>query len=152
MAYTDSKIQAINEAVASADVGTFAASAVVLCRVNQPCDLFAVGAKILVTLDTSAMIITVTRRLIPGTGGDATATAVAVVTIPTLTPLGKIVWKNCHSTVATVVVVAPVKLNAGDELVFTANSGGGSGMWRPWFEAYPRPEVKANNGNFLQSA
>jgi hypothetical protein len=76
------------------------------------------------------------------------ATAVAIVTIPTLTVAGKIVWKDCH----ILTVKAPVKLNAGDELVFTMSSGGGSFKWRPWFEAYPRRETKANNSKFEQSA
>lgn len=150
MAYTDSKIQAITEGVTSPDVTIFAASGVALCRVNQPCDLFAVGALILVTLTSNLATLTVTRRVLPGSA--VGVTDVAVVTIPTLTPAGKIVWKNCHSTVAGVVVIAPVKLNAGDELVFTCDSGGGAIIWKPWFEAYPRPESKDNNSDFIKSA
>jgi hypothetical protein len=45
-----------------------------------------------------------------------------------------------------------VKLNAGDELKFVFANNGGGVYWKPWFEAYPRPEIKANNSDFIQSA
>jgi hypothetical protein len=151
MAYTDSKIQAIGDGRLSGTTGDFAATAAALCRVNQPCDLFAVGVLILIA-PTAESTLTITRRVIPGTDGSGAtaATPVAVITIPSLTVIGRIVWKACHSTVAGVVVIAPVKLNAGDELLFSM--AGTTLTWKPWFEAYPRPEVKENNSNFLKSA
>ena len=146
MAYTDSPVLAISPGVDNAGNGDFSASGTVVCRVNQACDLYAVGALITVALDTNLAGLTVTRNVIPGS--TVGATAVAILVIPTLTAAGKIVWKNCH----ILTVVAPVKLNAGDELKFVWDSGGGSVKWRPWFEAYPRTEVKENNSDFIPSA
>ena len=143
MPYTESKIQAIGDGRLSGTTADFAATQVALCRVNQPCDLFSVGALILIA-PTAESILTVTRRVLPGS--DTGATAVAIITIPSLTAIGKIVYKECH----ILTVKLPVKLNAGDELVFTM--AGTTLTWRPWFEAYPRPEVKANNSDFLLSA
>ena len=108
---------------------------------NQPCDLYAVGAQIRVALDTDLATLTVTRRVTPNT--DGSATVVATVNIPTLTAAGKIVWKA---------PTAPIKLNAGDELKFVFSNGGGGVYWNPWFDAYPRPETKGNNTDFIQSA
>jgi hypothetical protein len=141
MAYTDSKILAIREGETDGATLGFAKNVTVVCEVMHPCDLYAVGALIRVALDTDLATLTVTRRVTPYS--DTNATAVATVNIPTLTVAGKIVWKA---------PTAPIKLNAGDELKFVFSNGGGGVYWKPWFEAYPRPEVKANNSDFLQSA
>lgn len=142
MAYTDSPILAIAEGETSGATLGFAASATAVLQVNQPCDLYEVGALVRVVMDTNAAAITVTRRITPNS--DTGATAVATITLPTLTAAGKIVWKAATS--------GPIHLNAGDELKFVADSGGGSYYWKPWFRAYPRPETKANNSDFLESA
>lgn len=151
MPYTESKIQAIAEGVDSSTkaVVDIAASGTALLRVNHPCDLFAVGALILITPTSTAATLTVTKRAIPGSD-TPTPTAVAVITIPTTAVVKNIVWKKCHSTVAGVVVIAPVKLDAGDELVFVMS--GTTLTWRPWVEAYPRAEIQANNSDFILSA
>jgi hypothetical protein len=141
MSYTDSKVLCISEGIADGATIGFARNTTIVCRVNQPCDLYAVGAQIRVALDTAAATLTVTRRVTPYS--DTDATAVAVITIPTLTPAGKIVWKA---------PTAPIKLNAGDELKFVFGDTGGGVYWNPWFEAFPRPETKENNADFLQSA
>jgi hypothetical protein len=141
MAYTDSKVLAIGEGETSGATLGFAASATVVCLVRHPCDLYAVGALVRIVMDTNAASIVVTRRVIPNS--DEGATVVATITLPTLTAAGKIVWKA---------PAAPIKLNAGDELKFVADAGGGSYYWKPWFEAYPRPETKGNNSDFLLSA
>ena len=141
MAYTDSKVQCIREGEEDSGTLGFAKNKTVVCEVMHPCDLYAVGALIRVALDTDLATLTVTRNVIPY---DATgATAVATVAVPTLTPAGKIVWKA---------PTVPVKLNAGDELKFVFSNGGGSVRWKPWFEAYPRPETMDNNSDFIKSA
>jgi hypothetical protein len=146
MAYTDSKIQCIREGQEDSATLGFAKNKTVVLQVMHPCDLYAVGALIRVALDTDAAVLTVTRNVIPY---DATgATAVASITIPTLTPAGKIIYKECH----ILTVKAPVKLNAGDELKFVFANNGGGVYWKPWFEAYPRPETKDNNSDFIKSA
>lgn len=141
MSYTDSKILCIRKGEEDAATLGFVKNKTVVCEMMHPCDLYAVGALIRVALDTDAAVLTVTRRVTPYS--DAGATAVAAVTIPHLTVAGKIVWKA---------PTAPIKLNAGDELKFVFANNGGSVYWKPWFEAYPRPEVKANNSDFIQSA
>jgi hypothetical protein len=141
MAYTDSKILCIREGEEDAATLGFVKNKTVVCEVMHPCDLYAVGVLVRVALDTDAAVCTVTRRVTPYS--DTDATAVAAITVPTLTVAGKIVWKA---------PTAPIKLNAGDELKFVFANNGGSCYWKPWFEAYPRPEVKANNSDFIQSA
>lgn len=141
MGYTDSKVLAIREGEEDAATLGFPKNKTVVLEVMHPCDLYAVGVLVRVALDTDAAVCTVTRRITPY--NDTGATAVAAVTIPTLTPAGKIVWKA---------PTAPIKLNAGDELKFVFANNGGGVYWKPWFEAYPRPEVKANNTDFIQSA
>ena len=141
MAYTDSIVLAINDGLTDGGTVDFAKNKTILCRVNQPCDLYAVGALITVALTSEAATLVVTRRLLPG--DDTGATAVASVIVPTLTAAGKIVWKA---------PTAPIKLNAGDELKFVWPNTGGGVYWKPWFEAYPRPETKENNSDFIQSA
>ena len=147
MPYTESKIQAIAEGVDSSTkaVVDIAATGTALLRVNHPCDLFAVGALILITPTSTAAALTVTKRAIPGTD-TPTPTAVATITIPTTAVVGNIVWKKCH----ILTVVLPVKLEAGDELVFVM--AGTTLTWRPWVEAYPRSEIPANNSDFILSA
>lgn len=146
MAYTDSKVLAINPGVDSSTkaVVDIAAAGSALMRVNHPCDLYAVGALILTTPTSTAASLTVTRRILPGS--DTEATAVATITIPTTAVIGNIIWKKCH----ILTVVAPVKLNAGDELLFVMS--GTTLTWTPWVEAYPRPEIPANNADFILSA
>ena len=143
MAYTDSKILCISEGEEDSATLGFPRNKTVVCEVRHPCDLYAVGALIRVALTSEAATLVVTRRPIPYTGGDATATAVASVIVPTLTAAGKIVWKA---------PTAPIKLNAGDELKFVWPDTGGAVYWKPWFEAYPRPETKDNNTDFIKSA
>ena len=143
MAYTDSKILCISEGEEDSATLGFVRNKTVVCEVMHPCDLYAVGALIRVALTSEAATLVVTRRPIPYTGGDATATAVASVIVPTLTVAGKIVWKA---------PTAPIKLNAGDELKFVWPDTGGAVYWKPWFEAYPRPETKDNNTDFIKSA
>ncbi len=149
MAYTDSKALCISEGVADSATTGFAASGTAVCRVNQSCDLYAVGAIIRVTLTVNAASIVVTRRVLGYS--DAAPTVVATITIPTLTAAGKIVYIEGVNP-QTASNLLPVKLNAGDELKFVCDAGGGVIYWVPWFEAYPRPEVKANNSDFLLSA
>jgi hypothetical protein len=146
MAYTDSKVQCIREGEEDAATLGFAKNKTVVLEVMHPCDLYAVGALIRVALDTDAAVLTVTRNILPRSA--VGATAVAIVTIPTLTPAGKIVYKKCH----ILTVEAPVKLNAGDELKFVFADNGGGVYWKPWFEAYPRPETMDNNSDFIKSA
>jgi len=147
MAYTESKVEVISPAVLSGAEGDFAYDAAgALCRVNQPCDLFAVGAQITVVLSASA-VLTVTRRVAPGLATGVVA--VVAFTIPSLTPSGTIVWHEPTTPVSTP-LHAPVKLDAGDELVFVFVGGGVGAKWRPWFEAYPRPETKENNADFIK--
>jgi len=141
MAYTDSKVLAIREGEEDSATLGFPKNKTVVCEVMHPCDLYAVGALIRVALTSEAATLTVTRRLLPY--DDTNATAVATLTIPTLTVAGKIVWKA---------PTAPVKLNAGDELKFVWANTGGAVYWKPWFEAYPRPETKDNNSDFIKSA
>ena len=141
MAYTDSKVLAIREGEEDAATLGFVRNKTVVCEVMQPCDLYAVGALIRVALTSEAATLVVTRRVTPYS--DVDATAVASLTIPTLTVAGKIVWKA---------PTAPVKLNAGDELKFVWADTGGAVYWKPWFEAYPRPETKDNNTDFIKSA
>jgi len=141
MPYTESKILCIREGEEDAATLGFPRNKTVVCEVMQPCDLYAVGALIRVALTSEAATLTVTRRVTPYS--DTDATAVATLTIPTLTAAGKIVWKA---------PTAPVKLNAGDELKFVWANTGGNVYWKPWFEAYPRPEIKGNNTDFIESA
>jgi hypothetical protein len=141
MAYTDSKILAITEGVVD-----IAATGTALCRVNQACDLFAVGA-LIITAPGALSTLVITRNVAPGvTEG---ATVVATVVVPDATAIGKIVYKEGVNPKITANQL-PVKLNAGDELKFVMT--GTTLTWRPWFEAYPRPEIKANNSDFLASA
>jgi len=121
-----------------------AAGGTALMRVLHPCDLYAVGALICITPTSTAATFTVTRNVAPGV--TAGATAVATLTVPVTAVVGNIIWKKCH----ILTVVAPVKLNAGDELVFV--NTGTTLTWRPWVEAYPRPEIQANNPDFILSA
>ena len=141
MAYTDSKVLAIREGEEDATTLGFVRNKTVVCEVMHPCDLDAVGALIRVALTSEAATLVVTRRVIPYS--DVGATAVASVIVPTLTAAGKIVWKA---------PTAPIKLNAGDELKFVWPDTGGAVYWKPWFEAYPRPETKDNNSDFIKSA
>jgi len=108
--------------------------------VNHPATLYAVGVLITVATDTDAAKCTVTRRVTPGS--DTNATAVDVIHIPTGTAAGKIVY---------IQLATPVSLNAGDQLKFVFSNNGGSGYWRPWIEAVPREESKANNSDFVAS-
>jgi hypothetical protein len=145
MAYTDSKVEAISPGVDSSTKTAIdiAATGTAICRVNHACDLYEVGA-LIITAPTAESTLTITRNVAPGvTDG---ASAVAIITIPNGTAIGKIVHKPCH----ILTVSAPVKLNAGDELKFVMS--GTTIVWRPWHEAYPRPEVKANNSDFVLSA
>ena len=146
MAYTDSLVRAICEGEEDAANLGFPRNKTVVMEVMQPCDLYAVGALIRVALTSEAATLVVTRRVTPYS--DTSATAVASLTIPTLTAAGKIVYKDCH----ILTVEAPVKLNAGDELKFVWADTGGAVYWKPWVEAYPRPETKANNTDFIKSA
>jgi hypothetical protein len=141
MAYTDSKILCIGEGEEDGATLGFAKDKTVVCTVRHSCDLYAVGALIRVALDTDAATLTVTKRVTPYS--DSGYAAIATLTIPNETVAGKIVWKA---------PTAPVKLNAGDELKFVFSNNGGSCYWKPWFEAYPRPEVKGNNSDFIESA
>jgi hypothetical protein len=153
MGYTESKVMAISEGGKNGTPADWGASEAPLLRVNQPCDLFAVGALITTVLDTNLSTITVTRRTLPGSDGSGVtaATVVATIIVPHLTAVGKIVYM-APLAAKTVANQLPVKLNAGDELQFSASAGGGSFKFRPWIEAYPRPETKANNSDFLLSA
>ena len=145
MPYTESKILAITEGEVD-----LAATGTALCRVNQACDLFSVGALILIA-PTAASTLTVTRRTLPGSDGSGAtaATVVATVVSPDATAVGKIVYKEGVNPKITANQL-PVKLNAGDELKFVM--AGTTLTWRPWFEAYPRAETKENNSDFLKSA
>lgn len=141
MAYaTESRVLAIADGVDSASTGDFAINKTILCRVMHPCDLNAVGVFVTTASDTSDATITVTRRITPGS--DTGAVAVATLTLPTGTAAGKILYK----------LITPQKANAGDELKFVFSNHGGSCTWRPWFDATPRSETKANNADFVASA
>src|SRR5574343_302810 len=108
--------------------------------VNHPCTLYAVGVLITVATDTSAATCTVTRRVTTASGTNATT--VDVIHIPIGTAAGKIVY---------IQLATPISLNAGDQLTFVFSNHGGSGYWKPWFEAVPREESKANNSDFVAS-
>ena len=108
--------------------------------VNHPATLYAVGVLITVATTTSAATCTVTRRVTPGS--DTNATTVDVIHIPNGTAAGKIVY---------IQLATPVSLNAGDQLRYVFSNHGGSGYWKPWFEAVPREESKANNSDFVAS-
>ena len=108
--------------------------------VNHPATLYAVGVLITVATTTSAATCTVTRRVTPGS--DTNATTVDVIHIPNGTAAGKIVY---------IQLATPVSLNAGDQLRYVFSNHGGSGYWKPWFEAVPREESKANNSDFQAS-
>ena len=108
--------------------------------VNQPCTLYAVGVLITVATTSDAATCTVTRRVT--TGSDTNATTVDVIHIPTGTAAGKIVY---------IQLATPISLNAGDQLKFVFSNNGGDGYWKPWIEAVPREETKANNSDFVAS-
>lgn len=108
--------------------------------VNHPATLYAVGVLITTATDTDAATCTVTRRVTAGS--DTNATAVDVIHIPNGTAAGKIVY---------IQLATPVSLNAGDQLKFVFSNNGGGGYWRPWIEAVPREETKANNSDFVAS-
>jgi len=108
--------------------------------VNQPCTLYAVGVLITVATTSDAATCTVTRRVT--TGSDTNATVVDVIHIPSGTAAGKIVY---------IQLATPISLNAGDQLSFAFSNNGGNGYWKPWIEAVPREESKANNSNFVAS-
>ena len=137
---SQSVINCIDPAIGSELAIASAVNKTVYMLVNHPATLYAVGVLITVVTDTSAATCTVTRRV---TAGDDTgATAVDVIHIPLGTAAGKIVY---------IQLATPVSLNAGDQLKFVFSDNGGSGQWRPWIEAVPREETKANNSDFVAS-
>ena len=108
--------------------------------VNHPATLYAVGVLITVATTSDAATCTVTRRVT--TASDTNATTVDVIHIPSGTAAGKIVY---------IQLATPISLNAGDQLTYVFSNNGGSGYWKPWFEAVPREESKANNSDFVAS-
>lgn len=142
MAYTDTPPLAIQEGEADSATLGWARNTTVVCQVNHPCDLYDVGCVVRVASSGTDMTLTVTRRVTPNS--DTNATAVATLTLPSGTAAGKILYKAATS--------GPIHLNAGDELKFVASDNGVGVYWKPWVKAYPRPETKGNNTDFIESA
>lgn len=137
---SQSVINCIDPAIGSELAIASAKDKTVYMLVNHPATLYAVGVLITTVTDTDAATCTVTRRVTAGS--DTNATAVDVIHIPSGTAAGKIVY---------IQLATPVSLNAGDQLKFVFSNNGGSGQWRPWIEAVPREETKANNSDFVAS-
>lgn len=137
---SQSVINCIDPAIGSEEVIASAVNKTVYMLVNHPATLYAVGVLITTATDTDAATCTVTRRVTAG--DDTNATAVDVIHIPSGTAAGKIVY---------IQLATPVSLNAGDQLKFVFSNHGGSGYWKPWIEAVPREETKANNSDFVAS-
>ena len=137
---SQSVINCIDPAIGSElAIGSAKAKAVYM-DVNHPATLYAVGVLITHVTDTNAATCTVTRRVTAG--DDTSATAVDTIHIPSGTAAGKIVY---------IQLATPVSLNAGDQLKFVFSNNGGDGYWKPWIEAVPREETKANNSDFVAS-
>lgn len=137
---TQSVINAVDPAIGSTTAIGSAVNTTVYMDVNHPATLYAVGVLITVVTDTNAATCTVTRRVT--TGSDTNAVAVDVIYIPNETAAGKIVY---------IQLATPQQMNAGDQLKFVFSNHGGSGYWKPWIEAVPREETKANNSDFVAS-
>ena len=137
---SQSVINCIDPAIGSELAIGSAVNKTVYMLVNHPATLYAVGVLITVATNTDAATCTVTRRVTPGS--DTNATAVDVIHIPSGTAAGKIVY---------IQLATPISLNAGDQLSFAFSNHGGSGQWKPWIEAVPREESKANNSDFVAS-
>ena len=140
MLYLNQSVIMFFNAPSTADTAGNAVNTTNYIDVNQPCTLYAVGVLITVATTSDAATCTVTRRVT--TGSDTNATDVDVIHIPTGTVAGKIVY---------IQLATPVSLNAGDQLKFEFSNNGGNGNWRPWIEAVPREESKANNSDFVAS-
>lgn len=141
MAYSNqSVINAVDPAIGSTTAIGSAKNTTVYMDVNHPATLYAVGVLITVVTDSDAATCTVTRRVT--TGSDTNAVAVDVIYIPIATAAGKIVY---------IQLATPQNMNAGDQLKFVFSNHGGSGYWKPWIEAVPREETKANNSDFVAS-
>ena len=137
---SQSVINCIDPAIGSETAIGSAKNKTVYMDVNHPATLYAVGVLITTATDTNAATCTVTRRVT--TGSDTNATAVDVIHIPSGTVAGKIVY---------IQLATPVSLNAGDQLSFAFSNHGGGVYWKPWIEAVPREESKANNSDFVAS-
>jgi hypothetical protein len=137
---SQSVINCIDPAIGSTTAIGSAKNTKVYMDVNHPATLYAVGVLITVATADDAATCTVTRRVT--TGSDTNATAVDVIHIPLGTAAGKIVY---------IQLATPVSLNAGDQLSFAFSNNGGNGYWKPWIEAVPREETKANNSDFVAS-
>ena len=137
---SQSVINCIDPAIGSEEAIASVKNKTVYMLVNHPATLYAVGVLITTATDTDAATCTVTRRVTPGS--DTNATSVDVIHIPSGTAAGKIVY---------IQLATPVSLNAGDQLKFEFSNHGGSGYWKPWIEAVPREESKANNSDFQAS-
>ena len=137
---TQSVINAIDPAIGSEEVIASAVNKTVYMLVNHPATLYAVGVMITTVTDSNAATCTVTRRVT--TGSDTNAVAVDVIHIPNTSAAGKIIY---------IQLATPQQMNAGDQLKFVFSNHGGSGYWKPWIEAVPREETKANNSDFVAS-
>lgn len=151
MPYTDSIIQAVSEFETVGATRDLAFNASGVMRVNQCCDLYAVGVFLVVAPLIANALCTVTLNVAPGNA--VGAVAVANVTVPFATAvLGQIYWQEPEVVAGAPGSLKSMKLKAGQELVFTISGQNMTTMvWRPWVEAYPRPEVKANIAAFVQS-
>lgn len=151
MPYTDSILQAISEAELSGTTRDFAYNATALMRVNQTCDLYAVGVEIITAPAVANGVCTITLNVAPGNSSGAVA--VATITIPYLTAAnGQIYWQDPEVVAGAPGALKSLKLIAGQELVFAMGGASMTTMvWRPWIEAYPRNEVKQNIPAFIQS-
>lgn len=149
MPYTDSLIDCIGISETDGATLGYAKNVTAVCLVKQPCDLYAVGVLIRVVTDSDIATCTVTSRVIPAS--DAGALAVATLTIPVGTAAGAIIWQEPEVVTGAPGALKSLKLMPGYELKFVFSNNGGAVYWKPWFEAYPRPEVKQNMANFAQS-
>lgn len=121
------------------------ASATKLIRILTKCQLVRLLAAVDVVLDTSATVVTVTKRVTMGS--DTSAVAITTLTVPTLTAAGKVVYKDFADMTS-----ANCTLNPGDELKFVRDSGGGSGSLVLGAEVILMEEQPSNCSDMIESA
>lgn len=111
------------------------------CKINR---IMAFVTTALVA-DTATPVITVRKRPTPGSATGQTT--VGTITVPDLTAIGKVLYKD----------VNPVEIDPGQELCFdvtTAATSAGSVAGASYmdFEGQDDPETPANEANMIKSA
>lgn len=106
----------------------------------NPCTVHGAGILLANNLAANNMTVRVLRRLVPNNTTNNSVVANFTVGPYANTSPGQI-WYAGNN-------FAPVDLDAGDELMFTAGDGGGACTWHPWLDAVPRAETKVNNNDF----